>query len=328
MRRYFLFVLTLLIAGCGWDPAPGVFASPEIVDVKVEKGRRYSEAVVTCEVSRMEGILSYGVLLAGEEPETRMGRDMEDNVFSVRLLGLEEETEYRFRVFLDNGPRRVLSEEYVWTTGKNVVIISGPDEEDPDDDAIHILIPPDDEIWYESHSGNTIPLANTPMPSMTLISNTYEDGKGVYKFSEKLTDVYDMLDYSSQCESTLENEDFKSLFLPSSITHIGEFGLSHFCKATTIVLPYNLSQMDSDILCGFGEWTTEASNIYFIGEKAPSFYSTSLWNMKDHVSNGQKIDNFYYPEGNSSYSNLLRINIEGNAIHKWVPAKYELTFSK
>ena len=328
MKRYFLFILTLLVAGCGWDPAPGVFAQPEIVDVKVEKGRKYSEAVVTCEVSRMEGIVSYGVLLAGEDPEMRTGQDLNDNVFSVRLSGLEEETEYHFIVFLDNGQIRVVSDEYVWTTGKREVIISGPYEDDPDDDAIHILIPPDDEIWYESHSGNTIPLADTPMPPVRLISNTYEDGKGIYKFSEKLTDVYTILDYSTQCMSTLENEDFKSLFLPASITHIGEFGLSHFSKATTIVLPYNLSQIDSDILCGFGEWTPEASNIYFIGETAPSFCSTSLWNMKDKVAGGRKIDNFFYPEGNSSYSNLLRINIEGNAVHKWVPTKYQLTFSK
>ena len=189
---------------------------------------------------------------------------------------------------------------------------------------VNITLPPDDEIWYESQSGNTIPLAEA---SSLLVSNTYSSGKGVYKFSESLTSIGGMFDYSEQCGTTKENEDFKSLILPKNITHVGQFGISHLCKATKLVLPYNLSSMGSDCLCGFGEWTQETSNIYFIGDVAPSFVSTSIWNMNDKVLNGNKIDNFYYPGNNASYNALLGITIQGSATHNWVPAKYSITFA-
>ena len=194
----------------------------------------------------------------------------------------------------------------------------------PTDDngkVVSITLPPDDEIWYESHSGNTIPLAEE---SSLLVSNTYSNGKGIYKFSNAITDIGGMLDYSDQCNTTKENEDFKSLILPRNITKVGQFGISHLSYATKLVLPFNLSSMGSDCLCRFGEKTPETSNIYFIGETAPSFVSTSLWNMHDQVSGGNKIDNFFYPENNNSYNSLLTITIQGSAVHYWVPAKYSI----
>ena len=213
---------------------------------------------------------------------------------------------------------------YIYNSIMAAFTIEPMEEGDNIGDATRIVLPPDDEIWYESHSGNTIPLAEN---SSLLVSNTYSNGKGIYKFSKALTEIGGMFDYSDQCETTKENEDFKSLILPKNITYVGQFGISHLCKATKLVLPYNLSSMGSDCLCGFGEWTQEISNIYFIGETAPSFVSTSIWNMHDKVLNGNKIDNFHYPENNNSYNSLLGITIQGSATHYWVPTKYIITFA-
>jgi hypothetical protein len=188
-----------------------------------------------------------------------------------------------------------------------------------------INLPPSDEIWYESYSGNTIPLAQA---SSYLVSNTYSNGKGVYKFNRELSTVDKMFDYSQICYSTKENEDFKSLILPPSITSIPSFGIAHLNYATTLVLPYNLSSLGSDTFCRFGEQTPETSSIYFIGEKAPSFVSTSIWNLHDLVSNGNKVDNLYYPENNTSYNSLLSIEVQGSAKHYWIPTKYIIHFSK
>ena len=190
--------------------------------------------------------------------------------------------------------------------------------------AVKITIPPANEIWYESHSGKTIPLAKE---TTLLVSNTYSNGKGVYKFKEELTSIDGLFDYSKQCKTTKENEDFKSLILPPNISRIPQFGISHLSYATQLVLPYNLSYLGSDCLCRFGEKTPETSNIFFIGEKAPSFVSTSIWNMHDLVSGGKKVDKFHYPENNSSYNSLLKITIQGSATHYWVPTKYEFSFS-
>lgn len=193
-----------------------------------------------------------------------------------------------------------------------------------DGNVVSITLPPDNEIWYESHSGNPIPLAES---SSLLVSNTYSNGKGVYKFSKALTDIGGMFDYSDQCGTTKENEDFKSLILPKNITQVGTFGISHLSRATKLVLPYYLSSMKSDCLCRFGEKTPDTSYIFFIGGTAPSFVSTSLWNMHDLVSGGSKIDNFCYPENNDSYNSLLKITIQGTATHNWVPVKYNITFA-
>jgi hypothetical protein len=188
-----------------------------------------------------------------------------------------------------------------------------------------INLPPSDEIWYESYSGKTIPLAQS---SSYLVSNTYSNGKGVYKFSRDLSTVDKMFDYSQICYSTKENEDFKSLILPPSITSIPSFGIAHLNYATTLVLPYNMSSLGSDSFCRFGEQTPETSSIFFIGEKAPSFVSTSIWNLHDLVSGGNKVDNLYYPENNSSYNSLLNIEVQGSAKHYWIPTKYIIHFSE
>ena len=191
--------------------------------------------------------------------------------------------------------------------------------------AIIFTLPPSTEIWYESYSGKTIPLAQS---SSYLVSNTYSNGKGVYKFSRELSSVDKMFDYSEICYTTKENEDFKSLILPPSITSIPSFGIAHLNYATKLVLPYNLSSLGSDSFCRFGEQTPETSNIYFIGKKAPSFVSTSIWNLHDLVSGGNKVDNLYYPENNSSYNSLLNIEVQGSAKHYWIPTKYIIHFSE
>jgi hypothetical protein len=200
----------------------------------------------------------------------------------------------------------------------------GGDREDAEG-TVSILLPPADEIWYESHSGKTIPLAE---PSDLLISNTYSKGKGVYKFSKDLTEIGGMFDYSDQVFTTKENEDFKSLILPENISYIPRFGISHLSYATKLVLPYKVSSLGSDCLCRFGEKTPETSDIYFIGKEAPSFVSTSIWNMHALVSGGKKIDNFHYPEGNASYDALLQITVQGSATPNWVPVKYKISKSR
>ena len=225
----------------------------------------------------------------------------------------------------DCGEIKVIDKDKIVFDGAYYLRIKEFIVEGKDIEEVKIKLPPADEIWYESHSGKPIPLAED---SPLLVSNTYSNGKGVYKFREPLTSIAGMFDYSTQCGTTKENEDFKSLTLPTGITSIKQFGISHLCKATSLVLPYNLSKMGSDCLCGFGEWTAETSNIYFIGENAPSFVSTSIWNMHDKVLGGNKIDNFYYPESNDTYSSLLKITIQGSATHNWVPAKYLISHSK
>ena len=298
--------------GWEWNPDPGPMARPTVEEVTAEKGEGDLEVVITCRVSRMAGIKACGILFGEEEMQSIPADNLADNLFSVSIGDLQFGTTYSYKAYIDSGRSKVFSEIFLWKTVE-------------DDGCIRIQLPPSNEVWYESHSGKTIPLAHS---SSLLVSNTYADGKGIYRFSSDLTSTEKMFDYSEQCTTTKENEDFKSLILPENVSSIGTYGISHLCNATKLVLPYHLASLGSDCLCRLGESTPETTHIYFIGETAPSFTSTSLWNLDDHVSGGKKIDYFYYPEGNDSYNSLLTIRLHGSAQHYWVPAKYKITFSE
>ncbi len=315
--------LLLAAAGLGltacWggilDPVP--MARPTIEDVTATKGEGDLEVVISCRVSRMAGIKECGFLFGEEEMRTIVANTPTNNVFSVSVTGLKYGKTYHYQAYIDGGRNKAFSEMNIWKTKVKEVL--------EEDGVVTIQLPPPNEVWYESHSGETIPLAHE---SSILVSNTYTNGKGIYRFSQDLTSTGKMFDYSDQCLTTKENEDFKTLILPEKVSQIGQFGLSHLCKATTIVLPYRLASVGSDFLCRFGEQTAETSDIYFIGETAPSFVSTSIWNMNDNVSGGRKIDNFHYPENNNTYNSLLQTRLQGNATHYWVPTKYEINFAE
>ena len=119
MRRAFVLgVVALFIAGCGRDPEPEVFSAPEIVRVTAVAGADYSEVKVTCRVSKMEGVRSFGVQTGEENPVRTEGSMLGDNEFFVVLTGLLPETEYSYRAYLDCGSRLILSETHSWMTGK------------------------------------------------------------------------------------------------------------------------------------------------------------------------------------------------------------------
>ena len=49
--------------------------------------------------------------------------------------------------------------------------------------------PPADEIWYTSTDGNIVERYKTGVFGATIISNTYEDGKGIIKFNGDVTSI-------------------------------------------------------------------------------------------------------------------------------------------
>ena len=113
MRRVFLLgVAAFFIAGCGRDSAP------EFVRVTAVAGADYSEVKVTCRVSKTEGVRSFGVQTGEENPVRTEGIMLGDNEFFVVLTGLQPETEYSFRAYLDCGSKLTLSEVHTWMTDK------------------------------------------------------------------------------------------------------------------------------------------------------------------------------------------------------------------
>lgn len=87
-------------------------------------------------------------------------------------------------------------------------------------------LPPYDEIWYTSTTGEVVPLMSDTGFGANIVSNTYEDGKGIIKFDGIVTAVgayaYNN-DYSP-------NQTLETVTLPTSVTSIGELAF-RYCRA-------------------------------------------------------------------------------------------------
>lgn len=170
------------------------------------------------------------------------------------------------------------------------------------DKAVTIVVPPDNEIWYTSNTGNLINLSNYPYE---LKSNTYENGIGKYKFAKAVTTIGNYFGSNGNSESQIAL--FSSLILPANITSLSSY--QAFSKQTylaTLVFPEKLSSMGSDLFNLLGnklESGTE-THFYFLTEQCPQLSTTTFWNLYGSVF-------IHYPTG-ADYSAME------SAVNRWL----------
>ena len=157
---------------------------------------------------------------------------------------------------------------------------------------VTINLPPDNEIWYTSTTGEVIHLDYYPYE---LVSNTYENGIGKYRFKE---DVVDIGAYFGSRKNDKQNLlKYTSLTLPSTIKKIDAyFAIGALCNASTLILPEYLQSIGVDFMGGFGENLNE-KHVYFLSEECPTYsysYYGAFWNQSSTLI-------VHYPEG-SDYS--------------------------
>ena len=94
---------------------------------------------------------------------------------------------------------------------------------------------PNNEIWYTTTDGNIVEPYDLPTDN-TLLSNTYENDKGVMIFEKDLDEIpTNIFSYKS----------VESVSLPSSITTIGDRAFEHCTKLNSIKLPDGLISIKS-----------------------------------------------------------------------------------
>lgn len=89
-----------------------------------------------------------------------------------------------------------------------------------------------DEIWYTSTDANIVSPYNSEAFDVAIISNTYENGKGVIKFDGNLTEI--------KADAFYAKNNLSSVMIPSKVTTIGDdaFGactklMNIYCKPLT-----------------------------------------------------------------------------------------------
>ena len=97
-------------------------------------------------------------------------------------------------------------------------------------------IQPSDEIWYTSSDGNVVtpyagftPCRDADGSDIPIVSNTYENGKGIIKFKKDCIQIN--MDAFSGCTSLLE------IAIPNKVTSIGASAFERCTSLTGITIP-------------------------------------------------------------------------------------------
>ena len=163
-------------------------------------------------------------------------------------------------------------------------------ENNNDNDVVTLNLPPNNEVWYTSTTGQVVELSHYPY---ALISNTYENGIGKYKFAEEVVNIGDYF-------NGVAMEQFASFILPSNVTKIGYGNLGGLRNAECLILPESLEEVGTDFMSGFGEYLEE-KHLYFTSEKCPKLYDP--WYDNRYFWNQSSVLYVHYPKG-SDYSEV------------------------
>lgn len=103
---------------------------------------------------------------------------------------------------------------------------------------------PDDEIWYTSVNGNVVNPRPTYNFGVTLLSNTYADGKGIMKFSGPVTKV----DGEAFNGDWVGHNSFLTLDLPNSVLTVGSYCINGHYSMASITIPPNITSVGINFL--------------------------------------------------------------------------------
>ena len=84
------------------------------------------------------------------------------------------------------------------------------------------------EIWYTSSDGNVVTPFATDVFGANIISNTYEDGKGIIKFDNSVTSIGTQAFWGRSSLTTVS--------IPNSVTSIGNVAFNGCSSLTSITI--------------------------------------------------------------------------------------------
>jgi hypothetical protein len=114
--------------------------------------------------------------------------------------------------------------------------------------------PPDNEIWYYSTDGKVLEPLNAEIVDANIISNTYENGKGIIRFDRSVTRIGEEKNgYSSIGDCFFDNDsNLSRISFPNSLKSIATFAFLDCVNLVSVDLPDSLDYLgkDSFVFCG------------------------------------------------------------------------------
>lgn len=107
---------------------------------------------------------------------------------------------------------------------------------------------PNNEIWYTSSDGNVVTPYNTNDFGVNIISNEYNNGKGVITFDGDVTTIGN--EAFEQCRS------LTSITIPNSVTTIGQSTFSNCSKLVSVTIPESLTTIAHHAFYGCANMTS------------------------------------------------------------------------
>jgi hypothetical protein len=138
----------------------------------------------------------------------------------------------------------------------------------PSEGVVFTVIPepvvgqPNNEIWYTSSDENVVTPYSTSVFGANIVSNTYENDRGVITFDNSITSIGGRA--FSNCTSLV------SITIPESVTNIGRYAFEDCSSLTSVNIPNSVSSIGSSVFhnCSSLASITIPDNVTSVGSYA------------------------------------------------------------